>query len=91
MWEPLIFGTAGQVSGFHSALSAVGMATLGGVACICLFFFIFYAVRRLERDVLILAGIGALMLVRLTLCGDSLITYILPDMPISGFGWIDYL
>ncbi len=91
MWEPLIFGTAGQVSGFDSALSAVGMATLGGVVCICLFFFIFYAARQQERDVLILAGIGALMLVRLTLYGDSPITYILPNMPISGFGWIDYL
>jgi hypothetical protein len=41
--------------------------------------------------VLILAGIGALMLSRLTLYGDNLITYILPNMPISGFGWIDYL
>lgn len=91
MWEPLIFGTAGQISGFNSALSAVGMATLSGVVCICLFFCIFYAARRQERDVLILAGIGALMLVRLTLYGDSLITYIVPNMPISGFGWIDYL
>jgi len=91
MWEPLIFGTAGQVSGFNSTLSAVGMATFGGVVCICLFFCIFYAAQRRERDVLILAGIGALMLSRLTLYGDNLITYILPNMPISGFGWIDYL
>lgn len=91
MWEPVIFGTYQQVSRFDSALSAVGTVALGGIALISLFFCIFYAAQRQERDVLILAGIGALMMMRLTVFGDMPVTYILPDMPIAGFGWIDYL
>jgi signal transduction histidine kinase len=91
MWEPIVFGTYEQVSRFDSALSAVGMIALGGIAFISLFFSIFYAAQRQERDVLILAGIGALMVMRLTILGSMPVTYILPDMPIAGFGWIDYL
>ena len=33
----------------------------------------------------------ALMMMRLTVFGDMPVTAILPDMPIAGFGWIDYL
>ena len=91
MWEPVIFGTYEQASRFSGALSAVGMVSLGGIAFVSLCFCIFHAAQRQERDVLILAGVGALMLMRLTIFGNMPVTYILPGMPIAGFGWIDYL
>lgn len=91
MWEPVIFGTYPQVAAFDAALSDVGMFSLGGLAFICLFFFIFYTAQRRERDMLILAGIGALVMLRLLIAGDMLSTFIFPNMPISGYGWIDYL
>ncbi len=91
MWEPVIFGTYEQVAAFDGALSDVGMFSFGGLAFICLFFFIFYTAQRRERDMLILAGIGALVILRLLVAGDMLSTWLFPNMPISGFGWIDYL
>ncbi len=91
MWEPVIFGTYEQVTAFSSALSDVGMFSFGGLAFICLFFFIFYAAQRREKDMLILTGIGVLVVFRLMIAGDMLSARLFPDMPISGFGWIDYL
>jgi signal transduction histidine kinase len=91
MWEPVIFGTYEQVAAFDGALSDVGMFSFGGLAFICLFFFIFYTAQRRERDMLILAGIGALVALRLLIAGDMLSAFLFPNMPISGFGWIDYL
>lgn len=91
MWEPVIFGTYEQVAAFDGALSDVGMFSFGGLTFICLFFFIFYTAQRRERDMLILAGIGALVALRLLIAGDMLSAFLFPNMPISGFGWIDYL
>ncbi len=91
MWQPVIFGTYERVAAFDGVLSDVGMFSFGGLAFICLFFFIFYAAQRREKDMLILAGIGALVILRLLSTGDMLSAYIFPNMHISGFGWIDYL
>ncbi len=91
MWEPVLFGTYGQAVRFNAALSYVGMFSLGGLAFICLFFLIFFAAQRREKDMLILAGIGALVMMRLLIKGDMLAAILFPDMPISGYGWIDYL
>jgi len=91
MWEPVIFGTYKQVAAFDGALSDVGMFSFGGLAFICLFFSIFYMARRREKDMLILAGIGVLVIFRLLIAGDMLSIRLFPDMPISGYGWIDYL
>ena len=91
MWEPVIFGTYDQISSLHDALSDVGMFSKGGLAFVCLFFLILYASQRREKDMLILAGIGILISLRLTITGDMLSTYLFPAMPIAGFGWIDYL
>jgi len=91
MWEPVIFGTYEQAAAFDAALSDVGMFSFGGLAFICLFFFIFYTAQRREKDMLILAGIGVLVMLRLLIAGDMLSTFIFPKMPISGYGWIDYL
>ncbi len=91
MWEPVIFGTYEQVSAFDAALSDVGMFSFGGLAFICLFFLIFYAAQRQEKDLLITVGIGLLIALRLLIAGDMLCTHLFPNMPISGFGWIDYL
>jgi sensor histidine kinase YesM len=91
MWEPVLFGTYEQAAAFNAALSDVGMFSLGGLAFVCLFFVIFFAAQRREKDMLILAGIGVLVILRLLITGDMLSTYLFPNLPISGYGWIDYL
>lgn len=91
MWEPVIFGTYAQVAAFDAVLSDVGMFSFGGLAFICLFFFIFFAAQRREKDMLTLAGIGVLVILRLTIAGDMFSAWLFPNMPLAGFGWIDYL
>ncbi len=91
MWEPVIFGTYTQVAGLNGVLSGVNLFSYGGLVFICLFLLIFFAARRREREMLILAGIGALVIIRLMISGDMAVAALLPNMPISGFGWIDYL
>jgi signal transduction histidine kinase len=91
MWEPVIFGTAGQVGGFNTAISGVAIAAVAAIAVMCLFFLIFFSAQRRERDVLTLAGIGVLVILQFSVCGDTAVAALLPDMPIAGFGWIAYI
>lgn len=91
MWEPVIFGTYGQVAVFDHTLSGINSASFTVIIVVCLFFLMIYIAQRHERDVLILAGIGAAVLLRLSMYGDNVLTYLLPNMPIGAFGWIDYL
>jgi hypothetical protein len=91
MWEPVIFGTTAQVADFNKTLSSIGMFSFGCLVIMCLFFLIFFAVQRKEKDVLILSAIGTLMILRLMISGDVTIAALIPNMPIAGFGWIDYL
>ncbi len=91
MWEPIIFGTYERISAFDRVISSIGMFSFGSLAVMCLFFMVFFTVHRGEKDMLILAGIGAMVIVRLTVYGDAAVTYLFPHMPISGFGRIDYL
>jgi sensor histidine kinase YesM len=69
----------------------MGSFFFGSLIFACLFFLLFFAVQRREKETLVLAGIGVLVIFRLMICGDMLATYIFPNLPISGFGWIDYL
>jgi signal transduction histidine kinase len=92
MWEPVVFGTAAQITYFNAAISGVAIAAVAAIGVMCLFFFIFFAAaHRKERDMLTLAGIGLLVILRFSICGDMAVTALLPDMPIAGFGWIDYI
>ncbi len=56
-----------------------------------MFFLIFFSARHNEKEILALAGIGAMVILRSMLYGDVAIAYLFPDMPILGFGRIDYL
>jgi two-component system, LytTR family, sensor kinase len=91
MWDPIIFGSYQQVLAFDKGVSFTGYFSFGCLVVMCVFLLIFFGVQRREKELLILAGIGAIVIVRLMVYGDMAVTYLLPNMPISGFGWIDYL
>ena len=91
MWEPIIFGTYEQVDRFSRAFSFLGYFFFGSLSAICIFFLIFFLAQKSEKEALILAGIGMMVILRLMIYGDTSITYLFPNMPIFGFGWIDYL
>lgn len=91
MWEPVIFGSYEQVLAFDKGISFIGYFFFGSLAVMCIFFLIFFTAQRREKDMLTLAGIGAIVIVRLLIYGDMAVTYLFPNIPVSGFGWIDYL
>jgi two-component system, LytTR family, sensor kinase len=91
MWEPVIFGNYEQVLAFDKGVSFIGYFSFGSLVVMCIFLLIFFVSQRREKDMLILAGIGSMVIVRLTINGDMAVTYVFPNIPISGFGWIDYL
>jgi hypothetical protein len=91
MWEPVVFGGYNSVAGIHNLVKFIGYFSLGSVIVMCIFFFIIYIATRAERETLVLSGVGIAVFVRLLISGDMTITYLLPGMPIAGFGWIDYL
>lgn len=91
MWEPVVFGSYDQVQTFDKAVSFSGYFFLGSLIVMCVFFLVFFSVQRKEKEALILSAIGVLVIFRLMISGDTPVTYLFPNMPISGFGWIDYL
>jgi signal transduction histidine kinase len=92
MWEPVVFGTAAQIMGFNAAISGVAIAAVAAIGVMCVFFLIFFtAAHRKERDVLTLVGVGLLVILRFSIYGDMAMAALLPDMPIAGFGWIDFM
>ncbi len=86
-----MFGYARQIRTIGTLLTGVGIASVSALLVMSLFFLVFFAVQKRERDVLILAGIGVLVSLRFFISGDMAVTLIFPTMPIAGFGWIDYL
>lgn len=91
MWEPIMFGLFEPVSSVNNAVKVFGYFSIGSIIVMCLYFAIMFVINRKEKELLILCIIGLLVVIHLLELGDVIITYILPDMPISGFGWIDYL
>ena len=90
MWEPLLFGSEKSVTAINDLMKSAASFTLGSLTFICLFFLIVFMTLRSEKEYLILSGIVLCIFVRLSISGDMIISSILPNMPISGFGWIDY-
>ncbi|MHB8074973.1 sensor histidine kinase [Desulfosporosinus fructosivorans] len=91
MWEPVIFGTYEQVSLFNRLISNAEASAMAGIIVICLFFFIFFAAQRGEKDMLILSGIGVLVLLRFLTDGDVVLSEIFPKMTIAFVGRIQFL
>lgn len=91
MWEPVIFGTYKQVSAFDRLLSNIGAFAVSALVVTCLFFLIFFSAQRGERDMLILSGIGALVLLRFLMIGDVALTLIFPAMSISTMVRLNFL
>ena len=91
MWEPIIFGRYEQVFAFDRTQSFLGALSYGGLTVMCLFFLIFFAAYPREKDMIILVGIGALLIIRLMIFGDVLVAVLFPGLLIAMFGWIDYL
>ncbi|HWP96127.1 MAG TPA: histidine kinase [Syntrophomonadaceae bacterium] len=91
MWNPIMFGSFEPMAQVNDAVKVVDYLSIGSLIVMCFFFGIIFTIVRKEKDALILCAIGFLVLVRLLENGQVLISYIFPGMPISGFGWIDYL
>ncbi len=91
MWEPVMFGLAEPMAGVNSAVKIFDFISIGSLIVMCIFFLIMFLIIRREKEMLILCGMGLVVLLRLLEFGDVLVSYILPGMPIAGFGWIDYL
>ncbi len=91
MWDPVMFGLAESMAGVNGAVKIFDYVSIGSIIAMCLFFLIMFSVIRREKEMLILCGMGLVVLLRLLESGDAIVAYILPDMPIAGFGWIDYL
>ena len=91
MWKPVMFGTYQDVSFINNMISFTGNFFTGGLIVICLFFLIFFTAEKRSKEVLALAGIGAMLVVYLLVRGNMPATYLLPNAPISDFMWIEYL
>ncbi len=91
MWEPIIFGTYEKVSVFDRLISNVGASATASLTITCLFFLIFFAAQRREKDILILSGISVLILLRFLMIGDMVLTALFPKMSIATMGRIEYL
>lgn len=91
MWEPIRFGTFVSMSRVDDEIKIVEYLTIGSLFIMCFVLLLMFIIIRKEKEMLILCGIGFCVLLHLSECGDVIISYLLPGMPIAGFGWIDYL
>lgn len=91
MWEPVVFGTYEQVSVFDKLISNVEAAFKASLIVTCLFFLIFFAVQRSEKEMLILSGIGVLVLLRFLTDGDVALSVLFPGMTIGCIDRIQFL
>ncbi len=91
MWDPIIFGTYPQVAAFDRLLSNAVTSAMSCLVISCLFFLIFFAVQRKEKDTLILFILGFLVFLRLSLVGDAVFMSLFPQAPIVYMNWIDFL
>ncbi len=91
MWDPVMFGSYDAVNRVNNAVKFVDYFSMGGLMVMCLFFAILFALVRREKGAMVLCAIGVLVIIRLLEYGEALIIYLIPAMPIAGFGWIDYL
>lgn len=91
MWEPIIFGTYEKVFAFDKLISIAVASAAAGLVVMCLFFLIFFAVLRRERDMLIFPGIGFLVLMRFLMIGDVALTVIFSGMSIAFLNRIQFL
>lgn len=91
MWEPVMFGLYEPMSGVNYAIKIFDYFSIGSLIVMCFFFAIMFLIIRKEKEMLILCGMGLAVLLRILEYGDVIVSHILSDMPIAGFGWIDYL
>ncbi len=91
MWEPVIFGTYEQVAAFDRLISNAGASVMSGLVVACLFFLTFFAAQRGEKDALILSVLCMLILLRLSITGDVLLTQVFPNLSIAWLQRIDFL
>jgi two-component system, LytTR family, sensor kinase len=91
MWKPVMFGTYQEVSFIYNMISFTGNFFTGGLIVISLFFLIFFTAEKRSKEVLALAGIGAMLVIYLLVRGNMPATYLFTSAPISDFMWIEYL
>ncbi len=91
MWEPIVFGSYKQVSIFDKLISNVEAAFTASLIITCLFFLIFFAAQRGEKDMLILSGISVVIFLRFLTDGDMTLSAVFPKMTIACIGRIQFL
>ena len=91
MYEPVIFGIYEQIESFDRLISIAGASAIAGIIITCVFFLIFFAAQRGEKDMLILSGISILILLRFLTIGDAALTWIFPQLPLSWMVRIEFL
>ena len=74
MLEPIILGTYAQVLTFDRQLSNAVTYAMTVQLISCLFFLIFFLVQRGEKEALIMSFLAAVILLRLSIIGDTLYT-----------------
>lgn len=91
MWEPIRFGSFDAMFRADNTIKIIDYLTTGGLLMMCSVLLLMFTIIRKEKEMLILCGIGFCVLLHQSEYGSAIITYLLPTMPIAGFGWIDYL
>jgi len=91
MREAVIFGAYEQVSAFDRLISVVGAYAASGIVVTCLFFIIFFAMHREEKDMLILAGISMIILLKYLTIGDVMLAALIPDLSVRSVLRLDFL
>jgi sensor histidine kinase YesM len=91
MWEPIIFGTYKEVSVFDKMISNADAALTASLIITCLFFLIFFAAQRGEKDMLIFSGTGFLVLLRFLTDGDMTFSAFFPQITIACINRIQFL
>lgn len=91
MREAVIFGAYEQVSAFDRLISVVGAYAASGIVVTCLFFIIFFAMHRGEKDMLILSGISMIILLKYLTIGDVMLAELIPDLSVRSVLRLDFL
>jgi len=91
MWESAVFGTYDNVSVFDKLISNAEAASATSLIVTCLFFLIFFLAHHGEKDMLILAGICILVLMRFITDGDVVLSTLFIQMPIVYIDLIQFL
>jgi len=91
MKEAVIFGSYERVLAFDRLISVLGAYATSGIVFTCLFFMIFFALQRDEKDIIILAGISMIILIKFMIIGDVMLTVILPRLSVGSVLRLDFL